>query len=59
VQQRYTSIWVSAVGEPGLGLDDLEQHIDEWTAGGWYVVGYSTNRVDDGSVMHNFIWRMD
>ena len=39
--------------------EDLQQHIDEWTELGWYVVGYSTNRVEDGSVLHNFIWRKD
>ena len=37
----------------------LQQHIDEWTELGWYIVGYSTNRVEDGSVLHNFIWRKD
>jgi hypothetical protein len=59
MQQRYGSMWVSAVGEPGPTLEDLQQHIDEWTELGWYVVGYSTNRVEDGSVLHNFIWRKD
>jgi len=59
MQQQYGSLWVSAVGEPGATLEDLQQHIDEWTELGWYIVGYSTNRVEDGSVLHNFIWRKD
>jgi hypothetical protein len=47
------------LGEPGATLEDLQPHIDEWTELGWYSVGYSTNRVEDGSVLHNFIWRKD
>ena len=59
MNQQYGSLWVSAGGEPGATLEDLQQHIDEWTELGWYIVGYSTNRVEDGSVLHNFIWRKD
>jgi hypothetical protein len=38
--EQYGSLWVSAVGESSPTLEDLQQHIDEWTEAGWYVVGY-------------------
>ena len=59
MQHQYASMWVSAVGEPGSTIEDLERGIEEWNGDGWYVVGYSTNRTEDGSVLHNFIWRKD
>ena len=59
MQHQYASLWVSAEGEPGPTNDDLQQHIDEWNNSGWYVVGYATERVDDGSMLHSFIWRRD
>jgi hypothetical protein len=52
-------MWVSAVGEDGSTIEDLEQGIEEWSGQGWYVVGYSTDRAEDGSMLHNFIWRRD
>ena len=59
MQHQSASLWVSAEEEPGPTNDELQQHIDEWNTSGWYVVGYSTERVDDGSMLHNFIWRRD
>jgi hypothetical protein len=59
MEHRYASMWVSAVGEDGSTLEDLEQGIEEWNSQGWYVVGYSTDRTEDGSMLHNVIWRRD